>query len=209
MRLHQKHTQNLKGSGDTRSQSLFLTAIANIRRLKEKASIKDHVQLNASFILYPENYSELYAAAKLAKDIGIKHFRIKQDISGGRLLSELQLHEVAKDCERIEDELTSDNFILVPIHPPEKRNTLGRNFTQCRITEIFAAVGSDGRLYPCNYHPRPGGLSYGNVVDNTFSSVWVSSLRRDLSKKCPAACPAVCDPFKMRANTLLEAIGAP
>jgi hypothetical protein len=67
----------------------------------------------------------------------------------------------------------------------------------------MAAIGSDGCLYPCNYHPRPGGWSYGSAIEHSFRAVWEGSRRLELRGQLPAICPKVCDPFKNRSNRLL------
>jgi hypothetical protein len=63
---------------------------------------------------------------------------------------------------------------------------------------------SDGHLYPCNYHPRPGGASYGSAIDSSFREVWEGIQRRRIRDDLPAICPKVCDPFKNRANGMLQ-----
>ncbi len=86
--------------------------------------------------------------------------------------------------------------------PPD----LSRHFSTCQITKLVAAVGSDGNLYPCNYHPRPGGATYGSGVDRSFGEVWEGQTRTELSLQLPAICPDVCDPFKNRSNALLQTV---
>lgn len=106
--------------------------------------------------------------------------------------------------DRIRNELHSNDFVFIQIHKLDEELDLTRNFSKCRITDLMAAVGSDGHMYPCNYHPRPGGHSYGSVVDNSFQDIWEGELRKSLKCKLPKICPAVCDPFKTRANGLLQ-----
>ncbi|MEU2026172.1 hypothetical protein ABZ565_29060 [Streptomyces sp. NPDC016469] len=53
------------------------------------------------------------------------------------------------------------------------------------------------------YHPRPGGFSYGSALEESFATVWEGALRRQLRSQLPVICPKVCDPFKNRSNRLL------
>jgi hypothetical protein len=83
-----------------------------------------------------------------------------------------------------------------------------RRFDSCSITNLMAAVGSDGHLYPCNYHPRPGGASYGSAIETSFREVWEGTQRMRMRRELPCICPKVCDPFKNRANEMLAAANA-
>jgi len=99
-----------------------------------------------------------------------------------------------------------DQFKVVEIHRLYNPEDFERNFSTCLITEMTAAIGSDGNLYPCNYHPRPGGISYGNAIEVPFRELWEREKRKEAKRQFPHICPAVCDPFKTRANNLLSII---
>ena len=162
--------------------------------------------INTAFILYPENSHELYEAARVLKEVGVDCLRVKKDISGGRQLNPEQQRIAVEQCQRIEDELVDENFQFVAIHDLRREGTAlqQRRFSMCSITELIGAVGSDGQLYPCNYHPRPGGIRYGDATEAPFGVVWEGKQRARLKRGLPRVCPKVCDPFKSRANHLLE-----
>lgn len=198
----------LKCGGQDRGEQLFALLVNNISKLiSRRRSSGSKLEVSASFILYPENYCEVYDTAKFLRDLGVDIFRIKQDNSGRRLLTDKSITKAQELLERIKVELEDDHFRLVVIHRLEDSNEFARSFSKCLVTELMAAVGSDGNLYPCNYHPRPGGLSYGSVIDGKFKDVWEGSVRSSLKMGIPKVCPAVCDPFKNRANRLLDSIG--
>ncbi|PWE78860.1 hypothetical protein XF30_21055 [Bradyrhizobium sp. SUTN9-2] len=198
----------LKGRNPN-NNDLFLRAITNVETLSEQIKKSGSpLELNASFVMYPENYHEVFDAAKLSKQLGIKHFRLKRDISGERQLSHDQNRRAAELVAQIQSDLSDQSFKVVPIHRPDVRYEASRSFDYCRIIDHMAAIGSDGEMYPCNYHPRPGGLSFGNVIQSGFASVWEGKTRQDVRSQTPRICPAVCDPFKMRANALLDKVAA-
>jgi MoaA/NifB/PqqE/SkfB family radical SAM enzyme len=153
--------------------------------------------------MWPENYHEVYQAARLLRDAGVDTMRLKQDNSGQRLLSPADRRLAQELIARIKQELVSDRFRLVEIHQLAHPSEMVRTCDTCSITNLMAAVGSDGHLYPCNYHPRPGGASYGSALEHGFQRVWEGQRRRELRRQLPHICPAVCDPFKNRANRLL------
>ena len=188
-------------------ESAFNRAMRNLEGLvRRREDTGNSVDINAAFILYPHNYHEVYEAAARLKEIGVDCLRIKQDISGNRRLSTAQVTEALALLDRIDADLVDDGFRLIRIHrlmdPDEGRRT----FSRCLITDMMAAVGSDGNLYPCNYHPRPGGVVYGSAIDHPFRDVWEGARRAQLKAGIPKVCPAVCDPFKNRANQLLNAV---
>lgn len=182
----------------------FERAVANLTALAQRRrAAGSELEINVSFILYPGNYHEVYDAAVLAKRAGADRIRLKRDISGERLLDAIQRERAAVLIGRIREELVDDSFALVEIHKLDYLDGLERTFPVCSITDLVAAVGSDGCLYPCNYHPRPGGASYGSVVETSFAQVWEGEQRARIRATLPGICPKVCDPFKQRANTML------
>jgi MoaA/NifB/PqqE/SkfB family radical SAM enzyme len=196
----------LKFEGRSSGQKKFGSAIENLRQLAVlRGNTPDSMlAINSSFILYPENYREVYAAARLLKESGVDTMRLKRDISGDRLLDENQVADAVDLIAAIRDDLVDDDFHLVEVHQLGLPPDLTRRFSACRITRLVAAIGSDGNLYPCNYHPRPGGHAYGSAVGEKFSEVWEGETRGRLKALLPGVCPSVCDPFKNRANALLE-----
>lgn len=196
----------LKYQGRVAGENLFHRALSNLRALAEaRRAERSALDINTSFIMYPENYVEVLDAARLVKDSGANCLRLKQDNSGERLLDDSQRAQALELVARIRDELVDDTFSLVEVHLLTDTAEMGRSCSSCSITNLMAAIGSDGHLYPCNYHPRPGGATFGSAVDTSFREVWEGTRRRALRKHLPMICPRVCDPFKNRSNRLLHA----
>lgn len=196
----------LKFGGRPAGGKRFEQALANLGRLVERRRASGSmVEINTSFVMYPENYHEVYEAARMMRDLGVDALRLKQDNSGERLLSADERSHASRLIARIRDELVCDRFRLVEIHKLGDPQEMARTCGTCSITDLMAAVGSDGHLYPCNYHPRPGGASYGSAVETSFREVWEGSQRDELRRQLPLICPKVCDPFKNRSNRLLAA----
>ncbi len=198
----------LKFRGHRAGEVKFERAMANLRRLAQRRDeTGSRLEINVSFILYPENYHEVYDAAALVRAAGADRLRLKRDISGDKLLDETQRAEATALIGRIRDDLVDEHFDLVEIHQLDHLAEATRSFHTCSITDLMAAVGSDGHLYPCNYHPRPGGASYGSAIDSSFRDVWEGTQRARIRGDLPSICPKVCDPFKNRANKMLEVAG--
>jgi sulfatase maturation enzyme AslB (radical SAM superfamily) len=196
----------LKFGGHRSGATKFEAAVANLTRLAaRRRATGSELEISVSFILYPQNHHELYEAARVAREAGADRLRLKRDISGERLLDAASRTAAGKLVQRIRRDLVDDDFQLVEVHKTDEPANLTRTFAQCSITNLMAAVGSDGHLYPCNYHPRPGGASYGSAIDTSFQEVWEGARRMQLRRQLPSICPKVCDPFKNRANNLLQA----
>ena len=198
----------LKQQSKPGGRDCFGKVLANVRSLVEERakSSWSKLKINASFVLYPENYHEVYQAARLLKSAGVDTLRIKQDNSARRLLTADQRRDALELLGKIQSKLEDHSFRLVQIHRLENVNEMKRSFPRCLITDLMAAVGSDGCLYPCNYHPRPGGASYGSAIERTFREVWEGDERTRIKSGIPRICPTVCDPFKNRANRLLNLV---
>lgn len=197
----------LKCSGNPRGIHLFNHLIDNIKNLAmaRKESRDSKLEINASYVLYPDNYHEIYEAAKLLKEIGVRTLRMKQDISGKNLLSSEQRAETEELFTKI-DEIVDDKFRFIKIHQLNNPSEMKRTFDQCLITDLMAAIGSDGNVYPCNYNACAGGIPYGNAIDQSFGEIWEGENRMKIKCHLPAICPTVCDPFKNRSNRLFQAI---
>ncbi|MGH3935522.1 MAG: SPASM domain-containing protein [Pseudonocardiaceae bacterium] len=195
---------HLKFRGHPAGRVKFERAVANLTALaRRRHETGADLEVNVSFILYPGNHQEVYDAAVIAKRAGADRIRLKRDISGDRLLDAAQRAHATALISCIRDELVDETFDLVEIHKPDYLDGLERTFPVCSITDMVAAVGSDGCLYPCNYHPRPGGASYGSAIEASFAEVWEGEQRKRIRASLPGICPKVCDPFKQRANTML------
>ena len=178
--------------------------LQNISYLRD-AKRRNHTNLdiNVGFVVNEFNFSEISLAAKLLKDAGVHYFRLKFDIAVKHKLNSQQLDEVRKQIEFIHEHMEDDYFKLVEIHRMSEliASDQKRMFDTCYINKLFAAVGPDGYLYACNYHAKKGGKKHMSLLEHPFSDVWESFNYCEVD-----FCPAVCDPFKNRANNMLNAL---
>lgn len=179
----------------------FNKLLKNIEILNEyKIKNAKKLEINVGFVLNEVNYEEIYSLALLLKERGVSNFRIKTDISLKNLIDDSLYELVQEQYNLIRNNLVDDNFKLVELHRMTKLEDRNRYFNNCIINKIYANVSSDGFVYACNYHPAIKGVHYGNVKDSSFEEIWESAEKNfDLS-----LCPRVCDPFKTRANNMLN-----
>jgi MoaA/NifB/PqqE/SkfB family radical SAM enzyme len=196
----------IKFAGRPHGSQMFERALANLRELvRRRASTPGSpLAINTSFVLYPENFHEVYRAARILKDLGVDTLRIKQDNSAKRLLGDEDRVVAQALLDRIEAELVDERFRLIQIHRLSDPSEMQRGAPACHITDLMAAIGSDGHLYPCNYHPRPNGATYGSAITDGFAAVWEGARRAATRCQLPSICPKVCDPYKNRSNRMLH-----
>lgn len=196
----------LKYGGLPKGEAIFNQIIANIGKLvKARNESGSQLAINASVILHPDNYTEIYEAARMLKELGVDTLRMKQDISGRRILTHDQLREANVLVQQTQA-LQGDGFNFLQVHPISRPPVMERTFKKCRITELWGAIGSDGNVYPCNYTALAGVVPYGNAIEQPFSEIWEGDTRMQRREKLPEGCPPMCDPFKTRANIVLEAV---
>ena len=184
----------------------FHTIINNIKALNsKKKEINSKTDINIGYMLNQFNYNEIYKIAKEMKKIGVYYFRLKTDISSQILLDEEQHAIVKEQIEKIKSELEDDNFKFVAIHRLGNETEKIRDFKKCFIHYLYGAVSADGNVYPCNYHPKVDGYTYDSAITNKFGDIWENIKNYEIDKNIPKICPNRCDPFKTRANRLLEA----
>ncbi len=170
-------------------------------RKKEIDSLTD---INVGYVVNQYNYNEIYTLAKKLKSIGVHYLRFKTDIASLLNMSPEE-RELAKEQIRLsKKDLEDDNFSIVEIHDVLDDRDKKRNFSKCFVHYLIANISADGNVYPCNYHPKPGGYYLGSSIDENFSNIWNNLLNNEIDNKLPEICPKVCDPFKNRANRLLE-----
>lgn len=119
-------------------------------------------------------------------------------------MNDEQKHIASEQIKKIKRELCDDYFSIVEIHNIMCDNEKKRNFSRCFVHYLISNISADGKVYLCNYHPKRDGYTYGSAIDQDFSEIWENILNSDIDSSIPNICPSVCDPFKNRANRLLE-----
>ena len=106
--------------------------------------------------------------------------------------------------EDVKKLLNDENFEIVEIHRLGDEKQKKRNFDKCFIHYLMGAISADGRVYPCNYHPKKNGYFYDSAINKDFGEIWDNLMKYDIDMNIPNICPDRCDPFKNRTNKMLE-----
>lgn len=197
-------TYNYLKCGDEHTH-IYDQVLENIKSLCDrKAKLNSQTDINVGYVINQYNYDQLYDLAQKLKSYGVHYLRFKTDIASLMNMNGTQKKVAKEQILKTRRVLTDENFDVVEIHDVLKDREKERFFSKCYIHYLIGNISSDGNVYLCNYHPKIGGYHYGSAIDYTFGEVWDNMLRNPIDKLIPNICPSVCDPFKNRANRLLE-----
>lgn len=194
---------NLKCNG--KNLNVLDKVFDNIKQLAEKKKLcNSNLDINIGYIINQYNYNEILKSATKLKGLGVHYFRIKTDIASEMLMNNEQLKVAREQIMKAKEILTDDYFEIVEIHKLGDEKQKYKNFNKCFIHYLMGAVSADGNVYPCNYHPKPNGYVFDSAIDRPFSEIWNNMMKYEVDKQLPSICPDRCDPFKNRANKMLE-----
>lgn len=190
---------------DNKNSDIFDKLLKNIELLaKKKKEVNSNLDINIGYVINQYNYNQIYELAIKLKEIGVHYFRLKTDIASIMLMNDAQIKEAKKQIKLVKEHCNDNNFELVEIHKLGDEKQKSREISKCYIHYLMGAISADGKVYPCNYHPKPNGYFYDSCVNKNFGDIWENLMQYDIDTKIPTICPKVCDPFKNRANKLLE-----
>lgn len=162
----------------------FERTLANARRLIEKRNARESdCTIGAGFVVWRENWREVYDAVRIYKDCGFDSVRLGAIFNSSEKLRHFDgwAQEAAALCARakadFEDESfhVHDNFVArLSDLSDDGRPTYAR----CRYQEFVAYIGGDQQLYRCcdtAYNPL-GQL--GDLRNTRFRDLWAELTER-------------------------------
>lgn len=182
--------------------ALFNLVISNVERLNRiKHSLGSQLDTNLKFLIHPINYKEVYAVAKLAKDLGCSGVHIRpvaiEGVAGidpgtGFDMSACR-QEIEEQLDRAMTDFNDQNFKVYGV-----RHKMGDNmervirFKQCLATPLNLTFGADGWTYVCfNQRGKESMRLARHYPDpNEILKVWGTDQHKQiLAQIKPAECP--------------------
>ena len=178
----------------------FYLVVRNIERaVVEKLSNNSLCRIGVQMLLIPENQSEMYYAAVLAKSIGADYFVVKPFTA--HPMSDVRLSgNVDYDSPILLEEkalrLATDKFDVVI-----RRNTMQKvghekSYEECFGYRFWAYLDSSGNLYSCSAFLGDENYCYGNIYKQSFDDIWKSDRRKAVIKRMPkvdvSKCREIC-----------------
>ncbi len=139
------------------------------------------------------NASEIYHAAKLARDIGCDYFEVKPSyqfrngIDHALTKHDINLMQQARDQIARLDELVTDRFaVLKAINLDDSlsgvQSPQPKRYTDCPIAELRTLVCPSG-VFVCPYWRGKERMKIGDVNHQPFLEMWYGSQRRMVMEK--------------------------
>ena len=172
--------------------------LENAVRIKRKN--KYGCSIGAQYLLLPQNYKEVKAAAKVLRDTGIDYMVIKpysqHPFSKNRIAPRFNLKRLA--ClEKELEEYSNSRFQIIFRRHTMERLTAGRPYKYCIGAPFTALITTEGDVYSCNIFLGKNKFSFGNIYENNLTEIWKGKRRKAVMdfiykrwkiSKCRKAC---------------------
>ncbi len=179
-----------------------MIALAKVKKGKLGYSFLIQTEADGTGVI--PNVSEIYQAAKLARDIGCDYFEVKpsyqfrDNVDHALVKHDSKLMQQAKEEISRLDELVTDNFaILKAINLDYSldgmQNLQPKEYTHCPVAELRTLICPSG-VFVCPYWRGKEKMKIGDVNHQTLFEVWSGELRRAVmnrlnpSKDCTFHC---------------------
>lgn len=146
--------------------------------------------LGISFIINPENYSDIEDAARFYKSLGVNNIRFSwlYDSSGTAGLTIPQIDAAKSLMDKLMQELSDETFGMTyqgdRTDLYTKPNT---DFKTCYIQRFVWAIGADMQVYPCcimKYHPD---YAFGSLKSHTLKEL-IDKMHKSMTDLIPTQC---------------------
>lgn len=161
---------------------VILNKIREIVKLKKK--LRSDIAIGVGFLVFPENYHQIFDAAKLTKDIGVDYIQIRPGlIEKGIKFSDnvnIELNELILRALEINDE----NFSVLPImHRFDEISKIDRAYSECMGHALVGVIGANMKMYLCCQTRNDPQLIIGDLSKNSFKEIWYGQQRIRVAKK--------------------------
>jgi len=162
-------------------QKTFNKVIKNIETL---VKYKRKSIIGIGFVMEKENWSQVFEAAKIAKNLGVNNFRISAVFTPMKYEYFKNFFEEAKDLSEKAEELSDNNFTVFNLFGDRVKDTFEntQNYNFCPIKELLTYIGADYNVYTCctlAYNQK--GL-IGSIKDQSFMKLWNSDEKQNMFK---------------------------
>lgn len=168
----------------------------NIRHTRALAG--DRLTIGASYCVMDENWREIYAGARDAKEHGANYLEVRPtfptDWRGdgwGHALAPENVDAAKVELEHAKTHLNGDGFRVIgmidrfdSLAAPKKR------YAKCHVGPLMTVIGATGEMFHCCVMRGMPGFTIGNVLDKPFKDVWMTPEHRQLMadidvSRCP------------------------
>lgn len=158
----------------------FDRLIANLKeavRIKKEKNLKTTIGIQ--FLLIPQNIGEAVMAARLFREIGADNIQIKPYSHHPSSKNNFEINYSGfENLEKELKELETDSFKVFYRKSTMQRIREGADYDLCYGLPFFALTDAKGSIIPCNLFYNNQEFAYGNLNENSFSSIWQGEQRK-------------------------------
>jgi MoaA/NifB/PqqE/SkfB family radical SAM enzyme len=157
--------------------AFFDRVVCNAKRLIEhRDRTGSETLIGAGFVVYEQNWREIYSAVRMFKEIGFDSVRLSALFNSSEKVGHFDgfKAEAAALCTRAKDEFEDSRFHVANNFNARLDDlTMGRGGQKrCWYQELAPFIGGDQRLYRCcNTAYTPEG-DLGSLREKTFGELW-------------------------------------
>ena len=134
------------------------------------------------------NATDIFKAAKLAKEIGCDYFEVKPSFDPFHFLndtSKLMTNIIKSELDMCQ-ELKDENFNIISPYTLEKtmegETKQDKDYSRCLTTELRTVLSPSG-AYVCPYHRGNTNLKIGDPTVESFKDIWYGKTRKEIMEK--------------------------
>lgn len=155
----------------------FATVTDNIEAaVKIRDRNRYRCTIGMQFLFIKENFKEVYAAAKMARDLGADYLAVKPLCLHPQSRRKIkphnfdmkQLMEIAENLK----ELQTDNYKVIFRMNSFARSAEKKEYLHCFGANFSAHITADGNIYPCNNFAGQRKFRLGNIYENGLGEIW-------------------------------------
>ena len=197
----------------------YFTIINNIKGLvEEKKRIESKTEINAGYTVTYDNFKDLETVIKDLIEVGANSICIKFDITGNEKDKIENEEAMISTINNYIKKYNSERFKVLMMHTyvPEKSRGRWKCSQGCYYRYFFATIGSDGKVYPCDYQtskecPNFGDLRQNSLCDALYNKQerWdgIITTKSDVTNICPPFAEVI-NPYLKEVTTLVQEFGA-
>ncbi len=184
----------------------FNKRIETLQKLLKKRTDQE-VIIGISFVIMPDNFSDIENACNLYKNLGVDYLRFSwmYDKHGYAGLSNEQISKIKLKLEECQKKYSSNKFSAEyaenRINLYTKPNT---DFEKCFYQRFVWAIGADGNVYPCCIQKYVPGFEMGNIKDHSLKDLVTNQFTVDKMNNLQ---PSSCAPCWMREKNKIIGLG--
>ena len=164
-----------------------ISNIGNMTTLRKELNSK--VDFCFKFVILPENQHEIYAACKLAKNLGVQDFHVRpcdferNDINGAKKLY-LDNAAIEEQFDRCHEEETGDFHVYTVTHKFDPDFHVKYDYKHCLAAPLVFPILTDGNGYLCVEHKMDSKYRLGSAYDKPEKILewWGSNAHREMIK---------------------------